>query len=180
MCSNCNSNGNRRNKVSLRTICIKNVKFKIVKIRTGCQNIGCFYYSESLHWAAQNSRLGRGLDIAGLNQTNKLLQSTIVIKAWYVFVFSVCYSEIGRAIFLIASWSQSKFNFFVAIKKENSTACAYKCAKTWIAHIDLLLIVNFIVYFMYSVCHVFFHFRSLKLVHYSENCVFCFSVTNRT
>jgi len=37
-----NCNGNRRNKVSLRTTCIKNVKFKIIKVRTGCQYVGCF------------------------------------------------------------------------------------------------------------------------------------------
>jgi len=34
--SNPNCNGNRRDKVSLKTPCIKNVKFKIIKIRTGC------------------------------------------------------------------------------------------------------------------------------------------------
>jgi len=73
--SNPNSNGNRRAKVALRTTCIKNVKFKIIKIRTGCQYVGYFYYSENLNWAAQNLRLGRmrpealGLDIAGLDQS---------------------------------------------------------------------------------------------------------------
>jgi len=61
--------------VALRTTCIKNVKFKIIKIRTGCQYVGYFYYSENLNWAAQNLRLGRmrpealGLDIAGLDQS---------------------------------------------------------------------------------------------------------------
>jgi len=34
----------RRDKVALRTTCIKNVKFKI-KIRTGCQYVGYLYYS---------------------------------------------------------------------------------------------------------------------------------------
>jgi len=53
-------------KMSLRTTCIENVKLKIVKIRTGCQYVGCFYYSENLNWAAQNLRLGRGLDVAVL------------------------------------------------------------------------------------------------------------------
>jgi len=59
--------------VALKTTSIKNVKFKIIKIRTGCQYMGYFYYySEKLNWAAQNLRLGhmrpvgRGLDIAGL------------------------------------------------------------------------------------------------------------------
>jgi len=45
--------------VALRTTCIKNVKFKIIKIRTGCQYVGYFYYSENLNWAAQNLELGR-------------------------------------------------------------------------------------------------------------------------
>jgi len=55
--------------VALKTTCIKNVKLKIVKIRTGYQYTGYFYYSKNLNWAAQNLRLGhrrpvgRGLDI---------------------------------------------------------------------------------------------------------------------
>jgi len=53
-------------KVALRTTCIKNVKFRIVKIRTGWQHTGYFYYSENLNLAAQNLHLGRGLDIADL------------------------------------------------------------------------------------------------------------------
>jgi len=46
--SNPDCNGDRRDKVALlRTICIKNVKFKIITIRTGCQYVGYFYYSEN-------------------------------------------------------------------------------------------------------------------------------------
>ena len=56
--SNPNCNGNRRDKVALRTTGIKKVKFKIIKIRTGCENVGYFYHSENLNWAAQNFRLG--------------------------------------------------------------------------------------------------------------------------
>ena len=50
----------------------KNVKFKIINIKTGCQSIGDFYYNENLNWATQSLRLGhmrpvsRGLDIAAL------------------------------------------------------------------------------------------------------------------
>jgi len=47
--------------------CIKHVKFKIIKIRTGCQYVGYSYYSANLNWAAQNAQLGRGLHIAGLD-----------------------------------------------------------------------------------------------------------------
>ena len=64
---NPNCNGNRRDKVALKAICMKNVKFKLVKIRTGGQYLGYLYYSENLNWAAQNLQLGRGLDIASLN-----------------------------------------------------------------------------------------------------------------
>ena len=67
-----NCNGSRHDKVALKTTCIKNVKFKIIKIRTGCQYVGYFYNSENLNRAAQNLRLGhmrpagRALDIADL------------------------------------------------------------------------------------------------------------------
>jgi len=43
-----------RDKVVLRTTCIKNVKFKIIKVRTGCQYVVYLYYSENLNWTAQN------------------------------------------------------------------------------------------------------------------------------
>jgi len=52
--------------VALRTNCIKNVKFKINKIRTGCQYAGYLYCSKNLKWAAQNLPMGRRLDIAAL------------------------------------------------------------------------------------------------------------------
>jgi len=51
--------------------CIKNVEFKVIKIRKGCRYVGYFYYSENLNWAAQNLRLGRGLDIADLDKNDK-------------------------------------------------------------------------------------------------------------
>jgi len=58
----------------------KNVKSKIIKIRTGCQYVRYFffYYSEHLYWAAQKLRLGRGLDIAGLGleKENQLTSKT--------------------------------------------------------------------------------------------------------
>jgi len=41
--SNHNSNGSRHDKMALRTTCIKNVEIKVIKIRTGCQCVGCFY-----------------------------------------------------------------------------------------------------------------------------------------
>jgi len=44
--------GNRRDKVALRTTCIKNVKFKIIKIRTSCQYAGYLKLQRKLNWAA--------------------------------------------------------------------------------------------------------------------------------
>jgi len=41
-------------KMALRTTCIENVKLNIIKIRTSCQYVGSFHYSENLNWAAQN------------------------------------------------------------------------------------------------------------------------------
>jgi len=61
-----NCNGHGRDKVALATTRIKNVKFNIIKIRTGCQYVGYFYYRNNLNCAAQNLHLGCGLDIAGL------------------------------------------------------------------------------------------------------------------
>jgi len=54
-CSNPNCNGSRREKVALKTTWIK---FKIIKIRTGCQYVGYFYYSENLNWAVDGPRVG--------------------------------------------------------------------------------------------------------------------------
>jgi len=64
--------------VALRITCIKNVKFNIIKIRTGCEYVRYFYYAENLNWAVQKLRLGRmcpesrWLDIAGLWQKRLL------------------------------------------------------------------------------------------------------------
>jgi len=51
---NPNCSGNRHDKMALRTTCIKNVKFKIIKIRTGCQYVGYLHCNRYLNWAAQN------------------------------------------------------------------------------------------------------------------------------
>jgi len=51
---NPNGNGDTRDKAALKTTCIKYVNFKIIKKKTSCQFVGCFYYSENLNWAAQN------------------------------------------------------------------------------------------------------------------------------
>ena len=67
---NPNCSGKRRDKVALKTTCVQNVKFMIIKIKTGYLYIdiyvGYFYYSQDLNWAAQNLRLGRGSDIGGI------------------------------------------------------------------------------------------------------------------
>jgi len=51
--------------VALRTTCIKNVRFKVIKIITGCEYVGYFYHSENLNWD-KKTLTGHGLDIAGL------------------------------------------------------------------------------------------------------------------
>jgi len=45
-------NVNRRDKLVLRTTCIKYIKFKIIKTRAGYEWVEYFYYSENLDWAA--------------------------------------------------------------------------------------------------------------------------------
>jgi len=47
------SNQYKRGKMALRTTCIKNVKFKIFKIRAVYQYMDYLSYSENLNWAAQ-------------------------------------------------------------------------------------------------------------------------------
>jgi len=82
--SNPNCNGNIRDKVTLKTTCIKNVELKIVKIKTGCQYKGYFNYCENLNRAAQNLPLGnmrptgRGLDTAGLRVIVKFVWSQLL------------------------------------------------------------------------------------------------------
>ena len=46
--SNPNCNGDRRDKMVLRTTCIKNVNFKIIKTRSGCQYVWYFHCSLQL------------------------------------------------------------------------------------------------------------------------------------
>ena len=51
-----------------------------MKIRTGCQYVGYFYYSEHLNWAAQNLRLGRGLDIAALESRSFRSTKSLTVR----------------------------------------------------------------------------------------------------
>jgi len=71
--SNCH--GNRRDKVTLRTTCIKNVKFKMIKTRSGCQYVAycrILILQRKPKVGCTNPQLGRisargrGLDIGGL------------------------------------------------------------------------------------------------------------------
>jgi len=100
--------------VALRTTCIKNVKFKIIKIRTSCQYEGFFYYSENLNWAAQNLRLGRGLDTADLNLSCSLLEYAGYCRRYKVTPVSSEISELLLFFSYFASESKGmKFgNYF--------------------------------------------------------------------
>ena len=53
--SNPNCSGSRRDKVALRIACNKNIKFKIIKIRTSCQYVGYFTTAKTL----SGPRVGR-------------------------------------------------------------------------------------------------------------------------
>jgi len=68
--------------VALRTTCSKNIKFKIIKLRTSC-HVGYFYHSENRNWDAQNFRLGRGLDIAGLGKEAQLCNNQYEVRGEY-------------------------------------------------------------------------------------------------
>ena len=68
--------------MALRITCNKNVKFKIIRIRKGCQYVGYFNYSEHLNWTARNLRLGRGLDIAGIGVAKGGRSGTV----WFTLV----------------------------------------------------------------------------------------------
>jgi len=83
--------------VALRTTYIKNVKFKVIKIRKGCQHVGYFYYSKNLNWAAQNLRLGCGLDIAGLEPVSACGASLITAKCTQ-HTFAVHYKHLRRGV----------------------------------------------------------------------------------
>jgi len=59
----------RRDEVTLRTTCIKNVKFKIIK-KDSLSVFSILLLQRNLNWAARNLRLDRGLDIADLDCGN--------------------------------------------------------------------------------------------------------------
>jgi len=59
----------RRDKVVLRTTCIKNVKFEIINIRTGCQYLGYLYCKENIRLGSMRPDSCR-LDIADLASLN--------------------------------------------------------------------------------------------------------------
>ena len=87
----------RRDKVAVKTTCIKYIKLKIIKIRTGCLYIGYLYYSKNLlgRTKSQNLRLGRGLDIAGIDLSGTL-------KNWINGFFPIkarCASALAVAFF---------------------------------------------------------------------------------
>jgi len=90
----------RRYKVAMRTTCIKNVKFTIMKIRPGWQYVANLCYSKNLNWAAQNLWLGRGLGTAEFyhlfrTQAFRTRAFTVLIK---IMKFSI-------AAFILILWN---------------------------------------------------------------------------
>jgi len=125
--SNPNCNGNRCDKVALKAICIKNVKFKIIKIRTCmfcCEYIGYYYYSQKLNWAAQNLQLGHmqlvghGLDITGVNRQGCQVHIWATIDNMLVKImpnklnFTV-YEWANWVSIVKRQWLQNRLLFFV-------------------------------------------------------------------
>ena len=97
----------RRDKVAVRTTCIKNIKFKIIKTNwlSVCRLL---ILQRKLIWAAQNLQLGRGLDIFGIDLSGTL-------KNWVAdFVFSITArsaSALAVAFFrLLEPLSQVRFD----------------------------------------------------------------------
>ena len=76
-CSNPNCHGNRRDKVAPRTTCIKNVKFKIIEIRTGCQYVDTFTTTkpngqcQTFDWATCGPRVGHSWPSSGMSASKK-------------------------------------------------------------------------------------------------------------
>jgi len=73
-----NCNGIRRDNVALRTTCNKTVKFRIIKIRTGCQFVRYFTTAKPKLGRTKPStgpHAARGLDIAGLHNLSRLIKS---------------------------------------------------------------------------------------------------------
>ena len=120
-----NCNGNRRDKVALRTTCIKNDKFKIIKIRTGCQCVGYFYYSKNLNCAACGPRVG--------HSCLKLLHNTLV---W-------------SGILKIDSHQVQNRSFLKNVENVLHSALSLPiyewmiCVKSWSASITIVVFDNF-------------------------------------
>jgi len=120
-----NCNGNRRDKVALRTICIKNDKFQIIKIRTGCQYVGYFYYSKNLNWAACGPLVG--------HSCRRLLHN--------IFVWS--------GILKIDSHQVQNLSFLKIVENVLHSALSLSiyewmiCVKSWSASITIVVFDNF-------------------------------------
>ena len=112
--SNPNRNGHRRDKVGPKTSCIKNVKIKIIKIRTGCQYIGYFYYSENLNWAARKPKLGRVANKQRKQDLWSRIKNKIPFSLW-VFGCDVP----GALLFLIVIIRKMHdfLSFYIVVRK---------------------------------------------------------------
>jgi len=139
-------NGNRCNKVVLKTTRNKNVKFKIINIRTGCQSIGDFYYSENLNWAAQNLRLGhmrpvgRGLDIAAL-VIREGLQGGTPVGLPSAFLHK-------KTVFTV-------FAFTFAYRVVWINSCIFVCLPYWIWKMAIIIFHRYFVFITPLFCYNF-------------------------
>jgi len=94
---NPNYHGKQRNKVALKTTCIKNVKFKIIKIRTGCEYVRCFYHSENISWAEKNfdcATCWLWVGHSWIRWIKKISWIVINKKFWRIFIELIMYRGI--------------------------------------------------------------------------------------
>jgi len=106
----------RRDKVALRNTYIKNIKFKIIKVKTGCQYVGYLHNSENLNWAACGPRVRHGADLLQQLRDNychfilREVSQSIILLTRAGRVFSA-HSSVSLGIFAWASRHTLKSNW---------------------------------------------------------------------
>jgi len=116
-------NGNRCDKMALRTTLSKMSNSKWSKTRTGCQYVRYFYHSENLNWAAQNPRLGRGLDIAGLD--------SLFYSCYEFIVRPICGVIMSPHYFPISQAQDDLQQWIAATNKLGPISCSHNAAPPW-------------------------------------------------
>jgi len=113
--------------VSLKTTCNKNVEFKVVKIRTICQYVGNFCFSENLNRAVQNP-LGWAarLDIDGLDSVPNARENINFEHCIMAHDKNSQSLKHFRKIFQTSRAVQSKLDSDIQCDMERGSSCRYK------------------------------------------------------